>query len=44
MTAIVARPMSVKLDPDTRARLEHLAESRRRTKVDPSVKTLCQLI
>lgn len=31
MTAIVARPMSVKLDSDTRARLEHLAESRRRT-------------
>ena len=25
------RPMSVKLDPDTRARIEHLAESRRRT-------------
>jgi predicted transcriptional regulator len=31
MTAIVARPMSVKLDPDTRARLEHLAASRRST-------------
>nr|WP_315222336.1 CopG family ribbon-helix-helix protein [uncultured Duganella sp.] len=31
MTATVARPMSVKLDPDTRARLEHLAQSRRRT-------------
>ncbi|MFH0725470.1 MAG: ribbon-helix-helix protein, CopG family [Pseudomonadota bacterium] len=25
------RPMSVKLDPDTRARIEHLAASRRRT-------------
>ena len=25
------RPMSVKLDPDMRARIEHLAESRRRT-------------
>src|SRR5687767_13622925 len=31
MTATIARPMSVKLDPDTRARLEHLAVSRRRT-------------
>ncbi len=31
MTATIARPMSVKLDPDTRDRLEHLAESRRRT-------------
>ena len=31
MAATVARPMSVKLDPDTRARLEHLAQSRRRT-------------
>ena len=31
MTATVSRPMSVKLDPDTRARLEQLALSRRRT-------------
>ncbi|WP_187362498.1 CopG family ribbon-helix-helix protein [Massilia rubra] len=31
MAATIARPMSVKLDPDTRARLERLAESRRRT-------------
>jgi predicted transcriptional regulator len=31
MTATVVRPMSVKLDQDTRARLERLAESRRRT-------------
>ncbi|USX13171.1 CopG family ribbon-helix-helix protein [Oxalobacteraceae bacterium OTU3CAMAD1] len=31
MAAAIARPMSVKLDPDTRARLEHLAQSRRRT-------------
>jgi predicted transcriptional regulator len=31
MTAAVARPMSVKLDADTRTRLELLAESRRRT-------------
>jgi len=31
MAATIARPMSVKLDPDTRARLEHLAQSRRRT-------------
>lgn len=31
MTTTVARPMSVKLDPDTRARLERLAQSRRRT-------------
>lgn len=31
MTATAARPMSVKLDPDTRARIEHLAEARRRT-------------
>lgn len=32
MTATtVARPMSVKLDPDTRARLERLAQTRRRT-------------
>ncbi|NHZ79837.1 ribbon-helix-helix protein, CopG family [Massilia sp. CCM 8695] len=27
----MARPMSVKLDPDMRSRLERLAESRRRT-------------
>ncbi|WP_187364242.1 CopG family ribbon-helix-helix protein [Massilia genomosp. 1] len=31
MTATIVRPMSVKLDADTRARLERLAESRRRT-------------
>lgn len=31
MTAAVARPMSVKLDPDTRMRLDRLAETRRRT-------------
>ncbi|SFV12197.1 CopG family ribbon-helix-helix protein [Pseudoduganella namucuonensis] len=31
MTTTNVRPMSVKLDPDTRARLEQLAESRRRT-------------
>lgn len=31
MTATIARPMSVKLDPDTRARLDQLAEARRRT-------------
>lgn len=31
MVANIARPMSVKLDPDTRARLDHLAKSRRRT-------------
>lgn len=31
MTATIVRPMSVKLDPDTRARLEQLAQSRRRT-------------
>lgn len=31
MTATIARPMSVKLDPDTRARLDQLAKSRRRT-------------
>lgn len=31
MTAATSRPMSVKLDPDTRTRLEQLAESRRRT-------------
>lgn len=31
MTATIARPMSVKLDPDTRARLDQLAQTRRRT-------------
>ena len=31
MTAIVARPISVKLDQDTRTRIEHLAEARHRT-------------
>lgn len=31
MTAATARPMSVKLDLDTRARIERLAETRRRT-------------
>lgn len=31
MTATAVRPMSVKLDQETRARIEHLAESRRRT-------------
>ena len=31
MTAAIARPMSVKLDPDTRMRLVRLAEIRRRT-------------
>ena len=31
MTSPIARPMSVKLDPDTRARLAHLAQSRHRT-------------
>lgn len=31
MTATAARPMSVKLDQDMRARIERLAESRRRT-------------
>jgi predicted transcriptional regulator len=31
MATTIARPMSVKLDPDTRARLDRLAESRRRT-------------
>lgn len=31
MTATTARPMSVKLDPDTRARMERLAEARQRT-------------
>ena len=31
MTAANTRPMSVKLDPDTRTRLDHLAQSRRRT-------------
>jgi len=31
VTATAARPMSVKLDQDMRARIERLAESRRRT-------------
>jgi predicted transcriptional regulator len=31
MTATAARPVSVKLDPDTRARIEHLAETRQRS-------------
>lgn len=31
MTATVSKPMSVKIDQETRARIEHLAESRRRT-------------
>lgn len=31
MTASVARPMSVKLDAETRSRIEHLAASRRRS-------------
>lgn len=31
MTANTSRPVSVKLDPETRARLELLAQSRRRT-------------
>ncbi|MGL1832631.1 CopG family ribbon-helix-helix protein [Rhodocyclaceae bacterium SMB388] len=31
MPSTAARPMSVKLDPDTRARMEHIAEVRRRT-------------
>ncbi len=31
MTATVARPMSVKLDPETRGRMDCLAQSRRRT-------------
>ncbi|MFM2274978.1 MAG: hypothetical protein RL211_850 [Pseudomonadota bacterium] len=31
MTAATARPMSVKLDADTRARIETLANSRQRT-------------
>ena len=31
MTATAARPMSVKLDPETRCRIEQLAVSRRRT-------------
>ena len=30
-SAATARPMSIKLDPDTRARIAHLAEARRRT-------------
>lgn len=31
MTATVAKPMSVKLEPEIRARIERLAESRRRS-------------
>ena len=31
MTATVTKPMSVKIDQETRARIERLAESRRRT-------------
>lgn len=31
MTATAVRPMSVKLDPDTRTRIEHLAQARQRT-------------
>lgn len=31
MAIAVARPMSVKLDPDTRSRIEHLAEVRHRS-------------
>ncbi len=31
MTAPATRPMSIKLDVNTRARIEHLAEVRRRT-------------
>ena len=31
MTTSVIRPVSVKLDPDIRARIEHLAEIRRRS-------------
>ena len=31
MTLPVTKPMSVKLDAQTRARIEHLAQSRRRT-------------
>ena len=31
MTTSVIRPVSVKLDPDIRARVEHLAEIRRRS-------------
>ncbi|WP_180125943.1 CopG family ribbon-helix-helix protein [Rhodoferax sp. BLA1] len=31
MTTTVARPMSVKLDQDTRGRMDRLAQSRRRT-------------
>ena len=32
MTTNTARPISVKLDPDTRARIEHLAATRHRSK------------
>lgn len=31
MTTASARPMSVKIDPETRTRIEHLAEARQRT-------------
>ena len=31
MTALTIRPVSVKLDPEIRARLEHLAEIKRRS-------------
>lgn len=31
MTATAVRPMSIKLDVNTRTRIEHLAEARRRT-------------
>ena len=31
MTATSARPMSVKIDPETRTRIEHLAKARHRT-------------
>lgn len=31
MTVTVARPVSVKLDPDTRSRIEHLAKERHRS-------------
>lgn len=31
MTAATVKPLSVKLDPDIRARIEHLAQARHRT-------------
>ncbi len=31
MTAAISRPVSVKLDQETRVRMEHLAKARRRT-------------